>query len=88
VTTNLNEQIQELESDFRLQQDLLRDIMKKGRSTSDREEKQALIEELDQKLGKLDELRAQLKDLYLERHLKAAAVEPPTEKGWRFPKFW
>lgn len=88
MTTNLNAQIQELESDFRLQQDLLRDIMKKGRSTSDREEKQALIEALDQKLGKLDELRAQLKDLYLERHLKAAQVEPLEEKGWRFLKFW
>ncbi|MEL6321951.1 MAG: hypothetical protein AAFQ57_15090 [Cyanobacteria bacterium J06626_14] len=66
----------------------MRDIMKKGRSTSDREEKQTLVEELDTKLEKLDELRAKLKELYLERHLKAAQVEPPEEKGWRFPKFW
>ena len=81
-----NEKIQELEVQLSEMQVNLKDTIAQGKATKDAEEKQALLENLDNQLLTLDEARQSLRELYVERHLQAAGIE--TNKGWKFPKFW
>jgi hypothetical protein len=81
-----SEKIQELEVQLTEMQVNLKDIIAQGKETKDAEEKQALLENLDNQLLTLDETRQSLRELYVERHLQAAGVE--TKKGWKFPRFW
>ena len=81
-----SEKIQELEVQLSEMQVHLKDTIAQGKATKDAEEKQALLENLDNQLLTLDEARQSLRELYVERHLQAAGVE--TNKRWKFSKFW